>query len=219
MPELTMRLGRHVQRDARSLAPRFAAAMAPAPVTTRHRHYGPVLNQGDLGSCTGNTLCQALNTLPLRRPGSPLATEADAVRIYTRGTALDDVPGQMPEEDTGSTGLAVAKAAVEEGLITAYHHAFGLDQVLAALTLNTVMVGSVWTEAMFTPDARGYLHVEGPEAGGHEYLLTGLEVERRRVRMLNSWSSRWGRHGYAWLSFDSLDTLLRRDGDAMVLVR
>lgn len=56
---MTYSLGRIVQHDPRSLA--FVAATAPLKTVT-HRLSGQVLDQGNLGSCTGNAMAQALNT-------------------------------------------------------------------------------------------------------------------------------------------------------------
>lgn len=210
-------LGRHVEHDERSRG--FQALMSPRLATVQHRHFGPVLDQLKLGSCTGNALAQALNCRPFHKPREHPFTEAFAVNMYVRGTQLDDVPGQMPDEDTGSTALGVAKAAVEAGVITAYHHAFGFDQFLAALVLTPVMMGTSWHRSMFRPDADGTLHLDGDVVGGHEYLATGIDLPRKRIRILNSWSSHWGIMGTAWLSFDNARALLADRGDAMVLVR
>jgi len=213
---VTYPLGRIVQHDPRSFA--FPAALAPALKTVNHRHYGPVLDQGQIGSCTGNAAAQALNTVPLRH-GRRLLAEIDARNLYHEATVIDGYPGTWPPTDTGSSGLAVAKAAQQSGWVSGYTHAFGLDQCLAALVLAPVIVGTNWHQDMFTPDPAGYLHPTGAVAGGHEYALIGLDVKRKRVTMLNSWSASWGRNGRAYLTFDDLGTLLANSGDVVSLNR
>lgn len=208
-------LGRVVEHDPRSRG--YLAALAPDLRTVTHRHWGPVLDQGHVGSCTGNAMSQSLNTSPLRH-GRRLLTEDDALALYGAATALDSFPGTYPPDDTGSSGLAVAKAAQTAGLIGSYHHAFGLDQCLAALALQPVLVGSEWTQDMFTPDKDGYVRPTGSVAGGHEYTLLGLDVRRQRVTMLNNWSSSWGRNGRAYITFTDLGTLLDAQGDVTVPV-
>lgn len=207
-------LGRHVNHDPRSLN-------YPAPVdgvtirSRRWRHYGPVLDQGQVGSCTGNAMAQALNTKPLKRCFQRL-TEADAVELYTLATQLDEFPGEYPAQDTGSSGLAVAKAAQRKGYITSYSHAFGIDHTLAALMGGPVLLGTNWHAGMFEPDSRGFIEPTGPVEGGHEHLLLGVDLRHEFVTGLNSWGPAWGDRGFYHMSIANLDRLLREDGDAAV---
>lgn len=219
LPELPGpgRLGRHVGHDPRS---RAFAAEPLAPRTVRHRHYGPVLDQGQLGSCTGNALAQALNTGPLHRRGEPLLREKDAVALYSAATALDPFPGAWPPEDTGSDGNSVCKAARDAGRLSGWRHAFGLEQGLGALGEQPVIVGTLWTEGMDTPDGDGFLNPQsGAVRGGHEYLLLGCDARRETVTMLNSWGAGWAASGRARLRWADLGWLLDREGDLTVPLR
>ena len=207
-------LGRHVEHDPASLG--WPAPRASQLVTVQHEHHGPVLDQGELGSCTGNAIAQALNTGPLLPAGRRLLTEQDAVAIYSWGTHHDGVPGVWPPTDTGSSGNAVAKAARHLGLIRSWTHAFGLQHCLEALVLQPVIVGIPWLSGMFDPRPDGTLAVTGDVAGGHEVALIGLDVERRDVTVLNSWGSGWGMGGAARLFWSDLDFLLRQQGDVTV---
>lgn len=209
-------LGRLLQHDPRSRA--FPALAADTLRSVTHRRYGAVLDQGRTSSCTGHAMAQVLNHVPLRVKGHVLRS-ADAFRIYTRATQIDEWPGEYPAQDTGSSGLAVAKAAKEAGLITAYDHAFGLDHALLALVLAPVIVGSNWYSSMWRTDPVGRLQISGRVEGGHEWTMFGLDVEQRRVLCLNSWGPRWGDRGRFWLTFDDLGRLLNEDGDVTVPVR
>jgi C1A family cysteine protease len=207
------RLGRHLQHDPRSR--NFPAAQSSQVVTKRHHHHGPVLDQGDLGSCTGNAVLQALMTSPDWSKARSF-TEQDALDVYSLATTLDDVQGSYPPDDTGSTGLAVCKAAQQKGYITSYSHAFGLDQTLAALVLTPVIVGVNWYEGFDNPDVHGFVSISGSVRGGHEFALVGLNADERVVIALNSWGHSWGRNGFFVFSFDDLGRLLSADGDATV---
>jgi C1A family cysteine protease len=208
-------LGRTVWHDERSRA--FGATLAPEIKTKTHRHYGAVLDQGNLGSCTGNAMAQALNTKPFKQRGRTFRQE-DAVALYSRATQIDPWVGEYPPQDTGSSGLAVAKAAQERGWITGYRWAFGLDEALAALTLSPLLIGTNWYSSMFFPNSDGYVFPTGFNQGGHEYLLLGLDVRKQRVTALNSWGSGWGRKGRFFMTFDTLGTLLEQNGDVVVPV-
>ncbi len=47
------------------------------------------------------------------------------------------------------------------------------------------------------------------KAGWHAITLVGYDERRQAFRLINSWSPRWGDHGYAWISYDLLRTHIR----------
>src|SRR3954452_8283424 len=81
--------------------------------------------------------------------------------------------GEFPPDDVGSSRLGVAKAAKALGYISAYHHAFGLEHALAALTLGPVVVGFDWLERCDEPDKDGFVRYEGRSRCGHEVEAYG----------------------------------------------
>lgn len=212
---VTYPLGRKVNHDPRSLD--FPAATSPDHKPVTHRHYGPVLDQGQVGSCTGNAMAQALNTAPLRHKG-PYLTEKNALALYSQATQLDPYPGTYPPTDTGSDGLSVCKAAQAQGWISSYTHAFGLDHALGALQLGPVLVGTSWHQGMFTPDGKGFVHPDGNIAGGHEYLLIGDDA-KGKLTFLNSWSAGWGKRGRFYMTYADFSTLLNDKGDVTAPVK
>jgi hypothetical protein len=224
-------LGRHVQHDPRSRG--FPAPRAVAVASVVHHLYGRPLNQGMLGSCTGNALTHTLNTLPRRqRPWKTrrVRSETDAINVYKLATELDDVPGTYPPQDTGSTGLAVCKAGQQLGLLDRYDHAFGLDHLLGAVQEVAVIVGTNWYQGMFTPDADGFVApgVGDTVAGGHEYAVLGVDVQAEFLWLVQSWGIGWGvtppwAPGSKWagffkLRFPVMERLLGEDGDCTVPV-
>lgn len=211
-------LGRIVDHDERSRL--YQAAKAHAQRSVLWGHHGPILDQGDLGSCTGNAAAQLLNTdyFAASRPETSYLTERDALKIYELGTTLDNVPGAYPPDDTGSTGIAVAKAGVKLGYFTGYKHAFGFAHFCAALQLQPVIVGTEWTDGMFNPTAKGFVKPTGAVAGGHEYLALGVDYATKTLTFLNSWSSAWGLQGRFHMTFAAFTTLLINQGDVTVPV-
>ncbi|KAB7850116.1 hypothetical protein [Streptomyces mobaraensis] len=221
------RLGRHIEHDPRSRAYALSEDLLPsAYASVEHPVRIPVLDQGGLGSCTGNAAEALLGSDPLygaipvdtaARPTGDAATdERQAVALYAAATRLDRIHGQYPPTDTGSTGLAVAKAAQKAGVIAGYQHAFGLDATLRALTAAPVIVGVNWYEGFDTPDAAGHVTVAGSVRGGHEFLLYGIDADQRAVLARNSWGAGWGAGGCFRFSFDDLGRLLDEQGDATV---
>lgn len=219
LPELpgAGRLGRHVEHDERSRC--FAAPHASGPLVSVDwpRHCDP-FDQGDLGSCTGNAMAGAAMTGPLFKVGR-LLDEAAAVTLYEAATRLDKVPGHYPPEDTGSSGLAVAKAAQRSGLISAYHHAFGLSAALYALSKGPVIIGISWYAGFDTPvGSAAQLVISGPSRGGHEVVLDGIDVKAGMVKGTNSWGIGWGNRGRFVMSFGAFGRLLAESGDVVVPV-
>lgn len=226
-PSLPHRLGRSVEHDSRSR--RFAFA-PPTPLPLRDvawRRRVPPYDQGatirfhgkeyrgGLGSCTFNATAGVLSTAPHRHR---FRSQAKIAAGYSEATALDPFPGQWPEEDTGSSGLAAAKVALAHGWVGRYDHAFSFDAMLQALMIGPTMAGTVWRGNMFRPDGDGQLHPTGGDVGGHEYEQYGVDVERRRIWCWQSWGN-WGPlGGRFWLSWDDMAELLAADGDCTILV-
>lgn len=211
-----MALGRHEEHDPKSLT--FAAAKAVALKDVMWVYHGQVLDQGQIGSCTGNAAVEVIMTGPYFDHLKKVFVESDALSVYEQATRLDTIPGHYLPNDTGSSGLGVMKALVKRGLIRGYQHAFGLDHALGALMLGPVITGVPWYEGMFNPDANGTVHLTGAIAGGHEFLVLGYDLANKRVRCLNSWSAGWGDKGYFWIGQDDWGKLLSQQGDVSVPV-
>ncbi len=218
------RLGRHVRHDPRSWQYAFAAADPSTLASVRHQSQIPTLDQGHLGSCTGNAGAKCLSYQPFWAEsvvkavlGSDAqADEEYAVGVYSAATHLDDVAGAYPPQDTGSDGLSVAKVLLKRKLISGYQHAFSLEALLSALAKQPVIVGTEWRQDMFNPAADGRLSITGRVAGGHEYCLDELDVEHRRVWLQNSWGDSWGHTGRAYVTWDDMRTLLSHQGDCTI---
>lgn len=224
-PVADRRLGRHVVHDSRSLNYQVRAVPDPRRLASvRHEVHIPILDQGDLGSCTGNAGAAAMASggfwpaVQAVMPTDALQAERWAVALYSDATKIDPWPEQYEPEDTGSDGLSIAKVLKNRGVISGYKHATSRDAALTALAEGVVMIGSDWLEGMYDVTADGHMSVKGNPLGGHEYALDELDVARQRVWMRNSWSEGWGLKGRAWMSWDEFDSLLDQNGDCTVLV-
>lgn len=216
-------LGRHVEHDPRSKDFLYGPARSVTPLVTKmHPRRIGILNQGDLGACTGNAGVGAIGTGPLygRLPvWHPELNQTLAVMVYTAATKIDGVPGEMPADDTGSTGLAVAKVLTSMGLANGYQHTFSLDGALRALVRQPVLLGINWYEGFDIPNSNGRVWVAGEVRGGHEVVLDGIDVEHRLVWGTNSWGKYWGLDGRFCFGWAALDRLLAEDGDVVVPLR
>jgi hypothetical protein len=225
------RLGRHVRHDSRSLNYEFLPRdAAPQKKDTFWDSAIPPLNQGDVGSCTGNATAQWMNTnfadsvRTTTHKGQPLL-EADALEIYSVGTKLDHTPGAYPPDDTGCDGVSVAKAGKKLGYLDSYKHTFSFTAFQAAIEITPTINGTVWTKTMFKPH-NGLVKVgklvDSNIAGGHEYLAAGIDWSEEVFIFRNSWGDQdaWPGcqpGGYFAIGFADYQKLLAEQGDVTVL--
>lgn len=228
-PQQDPRLGRHVVHDPRSRGFAYPVAAAPEKPTKaiRHHIYGPNKTPTQtIRCCTGVDQAVKCDAAENRLKGVILGM-ADAVRVYSLATTLDDDGQQYPPNDTGSSGLYACKASKQLGLINRYDWLFaGSQQVLATLAGGQgqpgrcVGVGTWWYDDMFTADPESLLvKPTGPKVGGHQWTITGWDPHYNAFEALCWWGPDFGKNGQFRISFDDLEDLLADDGDAHVTYR
>jgi hypothetical protein len=216
------RLGRQKVHDERSRS--FAGSLTLDPSiwrTTWIRTNDPLPNPDQPnGCCTGVSEAVQGNSVEVPSVRRQLTMD-DAQAIYTLATRLDPFPGQMPEQDTGSSGLAAAKAARQLGLLSGEYIWFfgGADEVVQYLmdpeTRTPVSIGTWWYEGLFKQrlDATHRLPIVEPtgrRVGGHQYTARGYHRPTDTVG-IRCW---WGSYRDVRIKRTHLDELLRDGGDA-----
>ncbi|WP_250280798.1 C1 family peptidase [Frankia sp. CiP1_Cm_nod2] len=224
-----MRLGRNLWLDARSLAymvENDVAAMSGKLVDQLWDRRIVILDQGELGSCTGNAGTGALGTEPfysavgsraLPAAGNGKALEDFAVTLYKDATVVDGYPGTYPPDDTGSSGLAICKVLKSRGTIKGYRFARTAYGLLQLLQHGPVLQGMPWYAAFFHPDAAGFIDADpkwrsSGVAGGHEVEAIGVDLDTRNVFdsvivYANSWGTGWGDNGLFRMRLRTYDQL------------
>ena len=221
-----MRLGRHVKHD--SLSWRFPAPMSDTIQSVQHQYNSLPLDQGNLGSCTGNAMVGLLMTEPFYIPGRDF-NEQTAVEAYSWSTHHDRYRGVYPPTDTGCDGLTVCKWAIHQGYARGYGWSFGLEHALRTMTILPTITGAPWLSGMDSPDKDGIVHVTGSVRGGHEFLQVGLIIndtkniltsEDNFVECMQSWGD-WGLDGSGkfLIPVPEYGDLLKRRADVKTLVR
>jgi hypothetical protein len=152
-------LGRHVSHDSRNLLYRHQHVTPHGAEFTSvlHKRNIPILDQGDVGSCTGNGETGVLGCDPNYEAlpaGHPALDEALALKIYSGAETIDG-DGPYPPNDNGSSGPSAAKAAMQLGLISGYTHCLTLNDVLDALQVQAVSIGINWYDCI--PDGQRVL--------------------------------------------------------------
>lgn len=223
-------LGRNIHFDSRSKA--YAVQPSDTPVVSlRHAQNIGVLDQGQVGSCSGNAADSCAYHEPFLLdwthiwPYTP--DEAGARQWYHDNTANDDYPGTWNTDgsgdDTGSDGLTSSKMAVKAGIATGYQAALDLDSSLRQLMHVPGITGIPWYQSMFTADAAGLLTVDTKSglAGGHELVVDevitadhpGNGTGEILVGGDNSWGPGWGDHGRYYMRASDWWALRQQQGD------
>lgn len=206
-------LGRRPEFDEKSRNHPIRALIAPTakPKTTFWKNH-VVLNQGTEGSCVGFAWAAEAASDPMPIPG---ITNHVAFQIYRRAQQLDI----YPDTESGSSVIAGAKACVERGWYKGYKWAFGMDDVLLALSYaGPVVFGLNWYSGMRSTDRHGFIHADGNLDGGHCIEAGGLNMEEEFIELQNSWSDTWGVRGRCKLGFKDLEQLLHEAGECCVPV-
>jgi hypothetical protein len=217
------RLGRHVNHDDRSL--QYLLPEADTVATVQWSRVIEVLDQGNVGSCTGNACTGVLGTQPDDADLAALIAaglvldENEALTLYSAAEVIDG-DGPYPPNDNGSSGLSVAQAAKNAGLCSGYLHALSVAAAHNALQTGPFMVGSNWYTSMDTPDASGLVAIaaDATVRGGHEYECIGYDEPSDRWHMVNSWGTGYGVAGHFYMDTPTLTRLLAEEGDVTSLV-
>jgi hypothetical protein len=215
VPQLRDNLGRHLVHDPRSKAfPARVAIDKSAWVTKSIRIYDPLVNPNQChGECTGCAKAMEFNAVGNRVKGVVFNMDG-AHKFYSLASHLDPWEGEWPPDDTGSSGLAAAKAAQQLGLGGEYRHVFGgADEVVQLIQQGRVVnVGTWWYEGMFKPTSTGVIMPTGDQVGGHQYLARGYNVKLDIVT-IRCW---WGKYRDVFIHREHLHELLMDGGDAHI---
>lgn len=182
---------------------------------------GVAYDQGNTSQCVAYAGVRWLTTHPIVNSPIPFG------ELYTQAQRVDEWPGEEPDYE-GTSVRALFKVLTARGFVQEYRWASSAEMVVAwLLTRGPVVMGTDWDYGMFTPDRWGYITRGGGVAGGHAYCLIGANRNKRHplsghigaVRLMNSWGPKWGdQNGRAWMSFTTLDQLIRWDGEACTAV-
>jgi hypothetical protein len=191
----------------------------------------PVLDQGSEGACTGFGLATVANYLLTRRKVVPDPAPVSARMLYEMARRYDEWPGEAYSGSSargamkgwhkhgvcgeaewrsgqrarkGAGGLTNARTAdalrrplgaylrVNHKDLVAMHSALAEVGILYA----TAGVHAGWEEVT----AEGHIPYPGPPSGAHAFAIVAYDAEGLWIQ--NSWGTRWGRGGFARISYD-----------------
>lgn len=192
----------------------LASAVLPSEPSVESRYWDDNYwwgDQKDTYECVGYSLVHWLEDAPVTHDRSvPPVIQPNYV--YTEAQSVDEWEG---EDYDGTTVRAGAKVLQNLGYISEYRWAMTAQEIASAvLEIGPVVVGTVWTDGMFYPDAAGIIRPTGYSVGGHAYLLNGYDTRSGYFRIKNSWGMAWGLDGHAFIHLNDLELLLSADGEA-----
>lgn len=190
---------------------------------------GPVMNQGNCGSCVAFATVATLEAQMSISSGLPwLRPTFSSQALFSCGGGGCET-GWMPEQATrflqrsgipdeacmpyssGSTGLDVScghqcsDASARNLRIADYSTptSFGgsIDEVKEALKRGPLVTTLMVYEDFLAYGSGVYRHVTGKIAGGHAVSLVGYDNQKRAWLIRNSWGPEWGEGGYGWISW------------------
>lgn len=190
-------------RDRRFLMSRVLPVRAPRPRTLPYR-LGATLDQGSSSQCVGYSNRHKLAAAPIMvTTGRGLS----AFEIYHGAQMNDEWPGESYD---GTSVRGAFKFLSSLGYLKSYVWAQSVEECHKFLHdgWGTIVVGTDWYDAMFDPNAKGFVRPTGAMAGGHAYHLfwsVALDSTSHRVTDLaladpthsevwfqNSWGTNWG---------------------------
>lgn len=219
-------------RDFLYAAKLGAASAALPPSIDLRAKMAPVVDQGQLGSCTANAMASGMREYYLNRDGIP---DVGLSRLYLyykerelEGTVTEDAgafirdglkvlqqTGVCPEinwpYDTSKFAVKPSDAADQAAgyKIDAYHRVQSLDELKAALENGEPVVLGIAVYSSFESfDTSCGGIVPMPDTtkekmlGGHAILAVGYDDSKKWVIVRNSWGTNWGDHGYCYIPYD-----------------
>lgn len=166
-----------------------------------------VLDQGSMPACVGYAWSGWLMSDPFRQWLNP-------VGIYRAAQYVDEWEG---EDYDGTSVRAGAKVLRNFEFIGEFAATTDVE-ILAETVLEKgpVVVGTNWYRKMDTPDDAGLIVPKGRIAGGHAYLVIGVDLIAGLLKLLNSWGSDWGLNGRAVIAMSDMQRLLDEDGECWI---
>jgi len=176
-----------------------------------------VQDQGFTSTCVG---C-AWKHLLIAKPIQYRAMSPDYKEIYKWCIAHDEFPQNDFDEGMqfGTSVRAGAEYLVHRGFLTEYRWAQNIQDMIEWLYSNgPIVMGTLWFDGMFSPDASHVVTPTGPMVGGHAYLVRGHSKRTKQFRCVNSWGIGWGDGGDFYISEADMMFLLTADGEACCAV-
>ncbi|MDU2065223.1 MAG: C1 family peptidase [Sporomusaceae bacterium] len=192
----------------------------------------PIVDQGQLGSCTANAIASGLREYMLKATNAWVALSRLFLyweERYFEGTVKEDSGAQIrdgmkvlqkigvcPEANWPYNIHTFTQSPTEQELVAAapykiaeYHRITSLIQIKASVAeALPVVIGMEVYSSFEGKDVAATGLVPLPKAdveellGGHAVLVVGYDDSNEQFVVRNSWGVKWGDQGYFYLPYD-----------------
>jgi hypothetical protein len=226
-------LGGNIHLDSRSW--NYALQPKATPIkSVRHPQFIDILDQGQVGSCSGEGSTSCAYHSPFYADGDPswayTANQPGAYTWYSENTREDSYngtwiypPAPGSGDDTGSDSTTASRVAKEAGISSGYQMSGDLDSSLETLQDRPGITGIPWYNSMFTVGSDGLVDVDATSglAGGHllcvdEVVTTDAPGNGTGVILVGgpqSWGLGWGANGRWYMKASDWWALRKQQGD------
>lgn len=171
-------------------------------------------DQGSTPQCVGYAWAHWIEDGPVIHNGNHPVVNPST--IYFEAQKVDEWPGQNYD---GTSVRGGAKYLQTIGKVNSYYWAFDINTLIRTVSLlGPVVVGTNWYYNMFYPNGSGHIRVGGGIAGGHAYVINGVDNVNRLFRIKNSWGQSWGIGGHAYISFADMTRLINESGEICLAI-
>lgn len=220
--ELKSKLGRVFRPDNRDMNFQMKSLLPTKLTTNTYKYWCPNFwwgNQENTPYCVAFSWAHWLAEGPITQIRQRVINgniPIDTTYLYNEAQKNDDWEG---EDYDGTSVRAGAKILKRDGFISGYTWAWDIETIKTALlTKGPLVVGTWWTYDMFFPNSNGIITFTGQKMGGHAYLLDGINLNKKLIRIKNSWGKGWGKNGFAYISFDDMEKLILDQGEACLAI-
>ena len=208
----TYQLGRQYVPDERDHKYLINNLLSVTPIKITNKNWddnGWWGNQGNTPQCVGYAWAHWLEDGPT--PQSGVAPIIPPRVIYENAQKVDEWVGENYDGTSVRGGVKYLQSVHK---VSSYYWGFDLTSLInSVLNLGPVVVGTNWYTGMFYPDRNGLIRISGRVAGGHAYVINGVNTVTKLFRIKNSWGQSWGQSGHAYISFANMDRLIKERGE------
>jgi hypothetical protein len=171
-------------------------------------------NQGNTPQCVGYAWAHWIADGPVIHSG--VQPPVNPTLIYQQAQLVDEWVGTNYD---GTSVRGGVKYLQNSGKVSNYYWAFDVQTMVnTILNIGPVVVGTNWYNNMFYPNPNGVISIGGSLAGGHAYVINGVDTVTRQFRIKNSWGQSWGKQGHAFISFTDMTRLINENGEICLAV-
>lgn len=219
----------------------ISKAVALPPAVNLIKKCPPVVDQGNLGSCTGNAIAGAYEFEMIRQGETPIAPSR--LFIYYNERVIEGDVGQDAGANIRDGIKTIAANGVCDESLWAYditkfaikptpdayasglrhtalkYHSVNVDlnSIKQALAQGYPVVAGISVYASFESDAvakSGIVPMPGANEaclGGHCVMIVGYADQTKHLILRNSWGTGWGDCGYFYLPYSYVNSKLMSD--------